>query len=373
MSDTTMRLGRVFGVELKLDYSWFIIFVLVTWMLAGGHFPMMDPGWSQATYWLAGLVTSLLFFGSVVVHELAHSAVATEVGVPVQDITLFIFGGAATLGREPDRPRDELLIAAVGPVTSAGLAALFWLLAGATRNSGGPVTAVASWLAYINLSLAIFNLLPGFPLDGGRVFRAILWSVTGNLQRATRVATATGRLVAVGFILWGVWQFFTGYGVAGLWISFIGWFLYSAAAEVDRDAAAHNLLAGHTVDEVMMPDCPRLNPKRTIADVVEHDILSSGRRRFPVMQDGALDGLLTLHQLKAVPRAKWTTTRVQDVMLDRTVLKTVKQDDLLTEVLDRMSSEDINQFPVLAGDRFVGMVGRDRLLDYIRMRSALKT
>lgn len=367
----TVKLGRILGVELKLDYSWFIIFVLVTLMLAGRHFPMMDPGWPRATYWIVGVVTSLLFFGSVVAHELAHSAVATAVGVPVHDITLFIFGGAARLSREPDRPWDELLIAVVGPVTSAILAALFWALAGATRDSGGPISAVAIWLAYINISLAIFNLLPGFPLDGGRVFRAIIWSVTGNLQKATRVATITGRLMAVGFILWGVWQFFTGYGIAGLWISFIGWFLYSAAAEVDQGVAAHDLLAGHTVDEVMMPDCPRLDPDRTIADVVEHDVLSSGRRCFPVMRDGALDGLLTLHQLKAVPREEWTTTRVRDVMLDRTVLRTVNQDDLLADVLDRMSSEDINQFPVLAGDRFVGVVARDRLLDFIRMRSEL--
>lgn len=373
MPVSAVRLGRVFGVELKLDYSWFLIFALVTWMLAGRHFPMMNPGWSPATYWVVGIATSLLFFGSVVAHELAHSAVAQAVGVPVHDITLFIFGGASRLSREPDRPRDELLIAVVGPLSSAALAAAFWVLAGATHGSAGPVNAVASWLAYINLSLAVFNLLPGFPLDGGRVFRAIVWSITGSLPRATRVATITGRFVAFAFIFWGVWRFFEGYGVAALWIAFIGWFLYSAAAETDRDVALQDVLAGHSVREVLMPDCPRISPERTLADVVEQDILPSGRRCFPVMNDGILDGLLTLHQIKSVPRERWATTHVKDIMLDRTALKTVGPDDALTAVLDRMTSEDINQFPVLDGDRFLGVVARDRVLDFIRTRSELTT
>lgn len=371
MRGNAVRLGRVLGVELRLDYSWFIIFALIAWMLAGHHFPMMNPGWPRATYWGIGLLASLLFFASVLAHELAHSTVSRALGVPVRDITLFIFGGAARLMREPQRPRDEFLIAAVGPLASLAIAAAFWVLSRLGGSPASPIFAAASWLASINVVLAVFNLLPGFPLDGGRVLRAIVWGATRSFEKATRVAVFAGRTLALFLMFWGVWQIFAGNPAGGLWIAFIGWFLDSAAARTLQDVALKDVLSGYTVRDAVMTDCPHVEPDMVLATVVDQKVLPSGRRCFPVVSDGALRGLLTLHRIKEVARDRWTTTRVEDVMIGREDLKTVRQTDPLAEVLDRMAGEDINQFPVMEDGRFVGMVARDSLLKFIALRSEL--
>jgi Zn-dependent protease len=353
----TLRLGRLFGIDLKLDYSWFIIFALIAWSLAGYYFPTTHAGWPMGIYWAMGIATALFFFASVVAHELAHSFVSQAQGVPVRDITLFIFGGAAQISQEPARARDELLMALAGPATSLVAAALFGLL----------------WLAWINVALALFNLTPGFPLDGGRVFRAIVWAVTGDLRRATRIATGLGRVVAYGFILWGIWQIFRGNWADGLWIAFIGWFLENAATASYRQVAVRELLAGHTVREVMMTDCPRILPGLTLDVLVDQVVLSSGRRCFPVMGDDELDGLLTLHRIKQVACERWPTTRVEDVMIPKADLKTVRPDDDLADVFERMTTEDLNQFPVVdaEGGRLLGLVARSNVLAFVRARAEL--
>ena len=369
MTGATLRLGRLFGTEVKLDLSWFIIAGLITWSLAGHYFPMAHPGWSVGVYWLIGAVTALLFFASVLAHELAHSIVSRAFGIPVRDITLFIFGGAAALQREPRTPRQELLTAIVGPVTSLVLAGGFGVLWWLSRDVLDPLHALAGWLAWINLALALFNLIPGFPLDGGRVFRAIVWNVTGDLPRATRIAAGLGQMVGLGLIAWGVWQIFGGNWANGLWIAFIGWFLNSAAQASGQQVALESVLAGHTVREVMMTDCPQVPGRLTLDVVVEQVMLPSGRRCFPVAEAGELRGLLTLTAVQRVPRSRWTTTRVQDVMVPLAALQTARPDDPLISVLDRMASEDINQLPVMDGGRLVGMVARDNLLTFIQLRS----
>lgn len=371
MKGNSVRLGRVLGVELRLDYSWFIIFALIAWMLAGHHFPMMNPGWPRATYWGIGLLASLLFFASVVAHELAHSTVSRALGVPVRDITLFIFGGAAHLTREPQRPRDEFLIAAVGPVASLAIAAVFWAVSRLGGSPDSPIFAAASWLASINVVLAVFNMLPGFPLDGGRVLRAIVWGATRSFEKATRVAVLAGRTLALFLMFWGIWQVFAGNPAGGLWIAFIGWFLDSAAARTLQDVALKDVLRGYTVQDVVTTDCPHVEPDMMLAAVVDQKVLPSGRRCFPVVSDGALRGLLTLHRIKEVPRDRWAMTRVADVMIDRDALKTVRPTDPLSEVLERMANADINQFPVMDDGRFVGVVARDSLLKFIALRSEL--
>ena len=372
VTGNSIRLGRLLGVELRLDYSWFIIFGLIAWMLAGHHFPMMSPGWTPVTYWTVGIVASLLFFASVVAHELAHSTVSGVLGLPVRDITLFIFGGAARLTREPQRPRDEFLIAAVGPAASLVIAAAFWGLSrlGAAPNS--PVFAAASWLASINVVLAVFNLIPGFPLDGGRVLRAIIWGATGSFQRATQVAVFAGRAVAFIMMFWGVWQIFAGNLVGGLWIAFIGWFLDNAAARTLAGVALKDVLAGYTVRDAIMTDCPQIQPDMTLDEVVHKKVLPSGRRCFPVVADGALRGLLTLHRIKEVPKERWPVTRTEDVMIVRDELKTVRPTDPLSTVFERMANEDVNQFPVMDDGRLVGMIARDALLKFVALRSELQ-
>lgn len=315
MLSNALRLGRLFGIELKLDYSWFIIFILMVWSLAGHYFPMVHPGWSYGVYWALGVITALFFFASVVAHELAHSFVSQAQGVPVRDITLFIFGGAAHISQEPKSARHELVMALAGPAASLIIAALFGLLWLVSLAASPLLHALAGWLAWINLALALFNLIPGFPMDGGRVFRAIVWSITGNLRRATQIAAALGHAVAFGFIFWGIWQIFNGNWANGLWISFIGWFIANASTVSYQQVALRELLAGHTVCKVMMTDCLHLLPRLTLDVVVDHVVLPSGRRCFPVVEQEQLHGLLTLHRIKGVPRDRWSTTRVEEVMI----------------------------------------------------------
>ncbi len=370
MLSNTLRLGRLFGIELKLDYSWFIIFVLMTWSLAGHYFPMIHPGWPVRVYWVMGVVTALLFFASVMAHELAHSFVSQAQGVPVRDITLFIFGGAARISQEPKSAQHEFLMALAGPVASLVIAILFGLVWLVSEPISPLLHALAAWLGWINLALALFNLIPGFPLDGGRVFRAIVWSITGNLRRATLITVELGKVVTFGLIFWGMWQILNGNWANGLWISFIGWFVANASAANYQRVALHELLAGHTVRKVMMTDCPHLLPRLTLDVVVDHVVLPSSRRCFPVVEKDQLRGLLTLHRIKEVPRAQWTTTRVEDVMIPLAELKMVQPDDGLATVFERMTAEDINQFPVVdAEGRLLGMVARDNVLAFLRIRA----
>ena len=234
MLKNSLRIARIGGVSVNIHVSWILIFVLVTWTLAGSYFPRNHPNWPLSLYWTVGLAASVLFFASVLAHELAHSFVARARGLPVHDITLFIFGGVAQLEEEPETPATEFLMALVGPFTSIVLGACFgvvWLTASGVSE---PLAALGFYLAVNNVWLGMFNLIPGFPLDGGRVLRSILWQVTGNLQRATRWATLVGQAIAYLFILAGVWRIFTGDWVGGLWIAFIGWFLDNAASSSYR-------------------------------------------------------------------------------------------------------------------------------------------
>jgi Zn-dependent protease len=371
MTRYALRLGRVLGIEIKLDYSWFIVFILTAWSLAGQYFPRMYPGWSSATYWVMGVATAVLFFASVVAHELAHSRVSQAHGVPVRDITLFIFGGAAQISEEPKTAGAELSMALVGPLTSLVVAALFGLLWRVGGAISPYVQSLALWLAGINVSLGLFNLIPGFPLDGGRVFRAIVWAITGNLRRATGIATGLGRVVAFGFILFGVWQLFGGNWTNGLWTAFIGWFIDNAATASYRRLALRDMLSGYTARQVMTSECESVPRGLTLDLLVDAVVIPSGRRCFPVEEKGQLQGLLTLHRIKKVPRHLWRSTRVEQVMIPREELKSVSPADELNVVFDRMTAEDVNQFPVVEDETLLGMVARDNLLQFIRTRAEL--
>ncbi len=294
-------------------------------------------------------------------------------GTPVDNITLFIFGGAAHISQDPRRPREELLMALAGPGASLGLAALFYVLWWLSLAVAGPLHALTGWLAWINLLLALFNLIPGFPLDGGRVLRAIVWGLTGDSRRATIIAAGAGRLIAFGFIFYGIWQIFGGNWADRLWIAFIGWFLDSAATQTVRQLAVEDLLAGHTAREALLTDCPHVLPRLTLDVAVDQVAHPSGRRCFPVIEDGRLRGLLTLGQIAEVPRQRWPATRVANIMVPLVELKFVQPEDALTTVLGRMAAEEVNQLPVLEGERFLGIVSRDTLLNFLRARAELAT
>jgi Zn-dependent protease/predicted transcriptional regulator len=356
---------------LRLHYSWFFIFGLIAWALASSYFPDVFPDWSLATYWLIGLATSLLFFASLLLHEMAHSLVAKAAGIPIRSITLFIFGGVSQMAREPETPAVEFRVALAGPLTSLALSAIFWGIWAAARGFNEPLEAVAFWLGWINMVLAGFNLIPGFPLDGGRVLRSILWWRQRDLPRATRMASNVGRAVGYLFIFGGIWLLFAGLWFSGLWLAFVGWFLQSAAAGSYRQVAMQSILQGHTVSEVMTRDCPPIDPNLTVEQLIHDYILTSGRRCFPVVEAGSFLGIMAFQDVKDVSRDQRASTTVRDAMTPLDKLKLVGPNDELSGVLELLTTADVNQVPVIENGRIIGMVGRDAVLSFIQVRGEL--
>jgi Zn-dependent protease/predicted transcriptional regulator len=365
-----ISLGRILGIPLGLDYSWFLAFVLITWLLAVSYYPAEFSNRPVIEYWIVAAVTALMLFVSVLLHELGHSVVARHYKLPVRSITLFIFGGVAQIEAEPPSPSAEFWIALAGPAVSLGLAVIFGLLQlGLTTLA--PLLALAKYLAYINGMLALFNLIPGFPLDGGRVFRAIVWGITHNLRRATLIAANVGRGIAFLFILWGVWQMFSGHFGDGLWIAFIGWFLENAASAQVHQQVAHDLLAGHQVAEAMTRDYASISPETTLQHLVDDHILGAGRRCLMVMRDDEPIGLLTLHNLKEVPRAEWHTTTAAQTMIPINAVKRVRPETELGEAMAEMDRDGVNQLPVMVDGHCQGLLSRGDLVDFMRTRREL--
>lgn len=368
---SSISLGKVFGIPIGFHFSWFIIFVLITLSLALAVFPQEYPSWAVSTYWIVGLITSLLFFASIVAHELMHSIVALNRGIPVKSITLFVFGGVSQITKEASDPRTEAVMAAAGPLTSLVLAGVLYVIFLGTQNVYQPVAAISQWLSTINLLLALFNFIPGFPMDGGRVFRAIVWGITGNYRQATHVASIVGRTVAYLFILIGILIIFTGNFLSGLWLAFIGWFLENAASSSYRQVELRDALKGFKARDLMTSDCSFVQPDTTLKDLVYQQILPSSKRCFLVQEDGQLDGIVTLHNVRDIPQTRWDTTDVKDAMTPFDKMKTVPPDEEAMAVLERMDAEDINQMPVVQDGRVVGMIARDSLIRFLRTRADL--
>lgn len=364
MKRNTIRLGRILGIPVGLDYSWFLIFALLTWTLATNYFPNDFKNWPVAQYWVVGAATAVMLFVSVLLHELGHSVLALRYKIPVRSITLFIFGGVAQIGAEPSSAVAEFWIAIAGPVVSFALAGLFALLR-SPLAAAAPLLAMAQYLAYINGTLGLFNLIPGFPLDGGRVFRAIVWGITHNMRRATRIAANVGRGIAFLFIAFGVWQMFTGNFGSGLWIAFIGWFLESAAMGQVQQQVVQDLLAGHTVSQAMSREYLTISDQTTLEQLVHEHILGGGQRSFVVKHSDRLVGLLTLHKVKEVPQAEWPTTTVAQIVIPLAQLKWIRPDEELWRALQEMDRDGVNQLPVMEDGRIVGMFSRQDLIGFL--------
>jgi len=367
----TIQLGKILGIQIRIDYSWFIIFLLITWSLGSYYFPHYYPGWQSLTYWTVSLLTCLIFFACVLAHELSHSLVSKAHGTSVRDITLFIFGGVAQIASEPERPGREFLMAFAGPFVSILIAIFFRLVVVIMGHPLHPVTALAYWLSRINLMLAFFNLIPGFPLDGGRLLRAIIWKVTGNFKKATRVASGTGQFVAFLLIFFGMFMFFTGRFLNGIWFVFIGWFLNTAAERSYRLVALRDTMSGVTVEEAMVKECYGVPSDTTLEQVIYEHIIRGGYRCLPVIDDDRVVGLVTIHQVKVVPRHAWGGTTVKEVMIPLDKTKAVKPGDPLLSVFETMTREDISQLPVVKNGELVGIIGRDNILNIIRTLSEL--
>jgi Zn-dependent protease/predicted transcriptional regulator len=371
-----ISIGRVFGISIKLHYSWFIIFALVTWTLAASYFPATYPNWSLVTKITAGILTSFLFFGSVLVHELMHSVVAQREGIHIEAITLFVLGGVSQMTGEPKTAKDEFRMAIAGPLSSLLLGGIFWgiwlALRGSNVGSIQFVAAITYWLGYINLALGVFNLVPGFPLDGGRVLRSLLWWRGQKLQKATRIASSIGRAIGFLFILGGIFLVFTGNWFNGIWFALIGWFLESAAVGSYRQLILQDMLKGHVASDIMSRDCQMIPPDITIEQLVNDNILQHGRRCFPVASGNRVEGLITLRDIKAVPRDQWSKRLVSQVMTPLERLKYVKPDEDLSTVLQTMAQNDINQVPVVQDSSIIGMVARDNIIGFINVMGELR-
>ncbi len=368
-----LKIGRILGIPIYLHASWVIIFFLITFSLAM-QFTQEHPRWSATQHWTVGIITSLLFFASVLFHELAHSVVAQYYKIQVVSITLFIFGGVARIGREPSKAIQEFNIAVAGPLASFFLYGVFY---GLTRifPYSEMLGALAAWLAFINVRLASFNLIPGFPLDGGRIFRAIVWGSTKNYVRATRMAGTSGKLVAYGIILYGAWHAMRGEWSAGLWLVFIGWFLLNAAQESVAQVATRETLAGLSAADVMSHEVPTVEGHITLEEYGA-EVLRTGRRCHLVLHDGRLVGMMNVHTLNAVPRNEWAHNSVQSAMIPRDKILWTSPDEPLLRLLERLLSADVNQMPVVSGPgdgapQIVGMVTRDSILRVMQTRSEL--
>jgi len=369
-------IGKVFGISLRLHYSWFLIFALVTWSLAAVYFPSTHPTWSL---WLkigAGVITSVLFFGSVLFHELMHSIVALREGIQIRAITLFFLGGVSEMTSEPKTAGDEFRMAAAGPFSSLVLGGvfmgIFYILRSASSETAQFIAAISFYLGLINLLLGIFNLIPGFPLDGGRVLRSLIWWRSKNMQSATKIASNIGRAIGFLFILGGIWLAFTGNFFNGIWLVLIGWFLETAASSSYRQMLFQDMLRGHTAGEVMTRECVTVPPDITVERLVNEHILSSGRRCFPVVSGDNTEGLVTLHNVRAVPRDARKNTLVRDAMIPFSQMKAVSPNEDLSNIMQILSENDINQVPVVWEGKVVGIVARDNLINFINTRNELQ-
>jgi len=371
MNRHTIPLGRIMGIPVSLDPSWFLVFILTTWTLATSYFPREFKGWPGIQYWIVGAATALIFFLSVVLHELGHSVLALRFKISVRSITLYLFGGVAEIASEPPSATSEFWIALAGPAVSLALAALFRLLETAA-GVVAPLLAATRYLAYINGSVALFNLIPGFPLDGGRVFRAAIWRFTRNLRRATLIAAAVGRAIAFVFILIGVWQMFTGQLGNGLWIAFIGWFLENAATTQVAQQTLLSLLGGHTVSEAMSRSCALVPAESTLQQLVDQYILGLGQRCMVVRQGERTMGLLTLHHVKQIPREQWGAVTAVQAMIPLAQMKWVSPQTRIIEALTEMDRDGVNQLPVMEADGIVGMFSREDVISYLRTLQELK-
>ena len=370
-----VKLGRIKGIEIGLHYSWFIIAFLIAFSLAS-HFHDVNPAWSVALIWAAAIITSVLFFVTLLLHELAHSIVAKSRGLRVRAITLFALGGVSQIESEASDAKSEFWIAIVGPLTSliigAVLIGIVRLLEPARTEAATPVTAVLLWLGYINVGLAAFNMIPGYPLDGGRVLRAIIWWINKNGERATRYAAQVGEVVAFLFILFGLYQFFVGHGnFGGLWMAFIGWFLLDAARNSYFQVGVMAGLRGQRVADIMERDCASVPGYLSLRDFVDQYLLHSAGRCFVVTQDHRSLGVVTASDVKRISPEEWNQTSVQSIMRPLSQVRSVPPDTPAVKALELMSRERINELAVVSNGNLEGIFSRAQVLKFLQIYSGI--
>jgi Zn-dependent protease/CBS domain-containing protein len=385
VSSSGLSLGKVFGVGLRIDWSLLIIFALIVFELGAAVFPTWHPEWGAALNWTMALAAAVLFFASILVHELAHALVAKSQGIPVRRITLFLFGGLTQLEGEPRSPKAEFWMAVVGPVVSAviGLAATFIgaALVGAPMQTAmesgdplaiqaayadaGPFATLLLWLGPINLLLGIFNIIPGFPLDGGRVLRSIIWGLTDDLRKATRWASLIGQAFAWTLMVFGVLNFFAGAWTSGLWLLLIGWFLNNAARVSYQQLLVRQALENIPVTQVMRSSFVTISPELSVEQFMREHALASDQRVFPIEVDGYLLGTVSIDQVRHVPKQEWPNATVEQIMIARAQLPALPPDAGAEQALFELARNDVDQLVILEGRKLLGLVRREDLLRWL--------
>jgi Zn-dependent protease/CBS domain-containing protein len=335
---------------------------------------MVDPEWSTGVVVAAAVATGLLFFAGLYAHELAHSLVAKAHGIPIRGITLFIFGGMAQIEKEASDAATEFWIAIVGPLTSLVLGGVLLGVAMAAGWTFGtapavPWLAVVVWLGYINVLLAVFNMLPGFPMDGGRVFRSIVWKITGNMDRATAIASRVGQGFALLLIGYGIFRVFAGAGLGGFWLALIGWFLLQAASSSYWQMQSSVLMRGLHVRDVMNRDCTRLPATLSVRQFVDDYLLRQGSQCYIVADDGHMLGILSPADVRAVAQQRWPQLTVQDIMRPNNRVHTVGPEMSASEAIEIMARENVSQLPVTADGELQGVVSRGTVMQVLKSRS----
>jgi Zn-dependent protease len=372
-----IKLGRVCGVAIGLHYSWIVIAVLIATSLAG-DFQSTQPEWGDAVVWGCATLTALLFFVTLVAHELAHAMVAKAQGRPVNSITLFALGGVAQIEDEPADAKSEFHMAIAGPLVSMAIGAtclgIVWGLGGLPLGaSSDPVLSVLLWLGYINLSLAAFNMIPGYPLDGGRVLRSIVWWISGDAQRSTRIASRTGRVVAVMFVAGGILRFAAGGGFGALWIALIGWFLYNAAGSSYAQTRMSEILNGVRVGDLMTRDCPSVEAWTNLKAFLDDNALYSVRFCYIVTSNGQAAGLISTREVREIPPAQWMYKTVWDVMRPLDESPAIPSDAPIADALETMGRADVSQLPVAENGRIEGIISRANVLGFLEARSHMRS
>jgi Zn-dependent protease/predicted transcriptional regulator len=373
---SNIKLGKISGIEIGLHYSWFLIAGLIVFSL-GEHFRQVNPNWSTAQIWIVALLTGLLFFGTLLLHELSHSLVAQRRGLKVKEITLFALGGVSQIERDAPDAKTEFRVAIAGPIASliigfvclAVSAGLGWKPSVEPR---GGLAAVFVWLGYINIGLAVFNLLPAFPLDGGRVLRSIIWAITKSAESSTHLAARIGEVMAFLLIFGGIWEFFAGAGFNGLWTAFIGWFLMEAAKGSYAEVEISSAFRGMRVANVMSRDYATVDRNMTLEEFVDNYLLRTGERCFAVESHGRLAGLITARDVGAVPRERWDETTVGKAMRPLDRLHVIAPDTQVTDALKVMTANDVNQLPVVVNGTLQGILSRSHLMQVLQARSELQ-
>lgn len=383
------RIGKLFGINLNIDWSWVFIFLLITWNLAI-VFGQFRPNWSPGLRWGMALAASILFFVSVLAHEFAHSLVAKAQGMNVRNITLFLFGGVSNIQRHPPSPGAEFLITIVGPMTSLILGAAFLIASGASvgpfqiTNADpaavigqlGPVALLLMWLGSINILVGLFNLIPGFPLDGGRLLRSALWAATDNLTQATRWAAWVGQavawlLIASGIaMVFGVRLPFFGTGlIGGLWLAFIGWFLNSASVHSYQQVVVQDILEDVPVRRMMRSNPPTVQANQTVSELVHEHVMNTDDHAFPVLDQDRFVGLVTLADIRGVSRDAWETTTVHEIMTSREQLVTATAEEDAADALNKLMQRDVSQVPVLSNGHLAGLLRRRDIVKWLQLQS----